>query len=105
HLGEYVAGTKWKSSRNDALWNTDAAQLIQERLVKELTLAGLFSEVTTRPPQPNDLTLKTRVDVFSSQARGVFVARVVGMCALQMRLERHGKVISEHKYEKVVTDA
>jgi hypothetical protein len=105
HLGERVAGTKWTSATTDALWQTDAAQVVQERLVRELTSTGLFSDVTTRSPQPQDLVLQTKVDVFSAQAQGFFVARVVGMCALQISLEHQGKVISNRKYEKVVTDA
>lgn len=105
HLGERVAGTKWESAKTDALWSTEAPQLVQERLVEEFKASGLFSEVVTRPPQPEDVVLKTDVNVFSSQARGFLMVRVVGMCALQITLERNGKVISDRKYEKVVTDA
>jgi ABC-type uncharacterized transport system auxiliary subunit len=105
HEGEPVAGTEWKSVSNDAMWSTDAAKMIQERLVKELKSSGLFLEVTTRPPQPEDLVLKTEIDVFSSQVKGFLVARAVGMSALQVDLERNGKTLLKQKFERVVTDA
>ncbi len=105
HYGERVAGTKWTSSSTDALWNTDVPQMIQERLVKEFTSSGLFAEVTTRPPTSEDVVLRTEIHVFSSQARGFLFVRVVGMSALRVSLERNGKIISEDKFERVVTDA
>jgi ABC-type uncharacterized transport system auxiliary subunit len=105
HERERVACTKWKSASTDAMWSTDTAKMFQERLVKELKSSGMFLQVTNRPPKPEDLVLKTEIDVFSSQARGFLFVRVVGMSALRVSLERKGKTLLEQKFERVVTDA
>jgi hypothetical protein len=105
HYGQRIAGTEWTSVSTDAMGGADAAQLIRERLVKELSSSGLFSEVTTRDPGPNDAILKTEIQAFSCQARGFLIVRVVGMTALHVVVERDGKTLMERTFEKVVTDA
>jgi hypothetical protein len=105
HYGEHVAGTKWTGCATDALWGKDAAQLIQERLVKEFAASGLFTEVTTNQARPGDLVLKTDVYAFCSQVIGFLYDRVAGITSLQISMERDGKILMDEKFDKVITDA
>lgn len=105
HYCEPVAGTRWAGCATDALWNKDAARLIQERLVQEFSSAGLFSEVTTNQAGAGDMVLKTDVHAFCSQVRGFLIDRVAGISSLQVSIEQDGKVLTDKKFEKVVTDA
>jgi ABC-type uncharacterized transport system auxiliary subunit len=100
-----VAGTKWTGCTTDALWNQDAAQLVQERLAREFTASELFAEVTTNLAMPGDLVLKTDIHAFCSQVTGFLVGRVAGISSLQITVERDGKILIDKKFEKVVTDA
>jgi hypothetical protein len=43
NLDQPVAGTKWTSSSTDAMWDTDVEQLIQQRLLMELSSSALHS--------------------------------------------------------------
>ena len=105
HYGEHVAGTRWTGCSTDALWGNDAAQLIQERLVKEFASSGLFAEVTTNQAKPGDLILKTDVHAFCSQVIGFLYDRVAGITSLQISIECDGKILMDKKFDKVVTDA
>jgi hypothetical protein len=106
HYGEKIAGTKWKACSTDALWSKDASQLqIQERLVQEFSISGLFAEVTTNQPRAGDVVLKTDVHAFCSQVIGFLYDRVAGITSLQVKMERDGKVLFCKQFEKVVTDA
>jgi len=105
HYGERVAGTKWTGCSTDPFWNTTASQVIQQRLVKELQLSGLFLRVTTTKTSPDDVILKTEIHAFCSQTVGFIIGRVAGITSLQITLEQNGKVFTDQKYEKVVTDA
>ena len=105
HYGEDVAGTKWKSCSNDPFWSTNASEIIQQRLVKELQASRLFSKVSTTPTSPDDVMMKTEIHAFCSQARGFISVRVAGITSLHITLEQNGKILSDHKFEKVVTDA
>ncbi len=106
HYGEKIAGTKWKACSTDALWSKDAAQLvIQKRLAEQFSSSGLFAEVTTNQPRTGDFVLKIDIHAFCSQVTGFLVDRVAGIVALQMNMERDGKVLLDKQFEKVVTDA
>jgi hypothetical protein len=105
HYGEHVAGTRWTGCSTDALWGKDAAQLIQERLVKEFASSGLFTEVTTNQARPGDLVLKTDVHAFCSQVIGFLYDRVAGITSLQISIDRNGQILMDEKFDKVVTDA
>jgi len=105
HYGDRVAGTHWKGCSTDPLWGDDASALIQKRLVSELEASGLFSSVTTTSTRPDDVVMTTEIHAFCSQAVGVLFIRVAGIGALKVSLARNGKVLSDHKFERVVTDA
>jgi hypothetical protein len=105
HYGEPVAGTKWTGCSNDPFWSTNASQIIEQRLVKELQASGLISKVTTTPMSPNDVMMKTEIHAFCSQTAGFLIVRVAGITSLRVTLEQNGKVFMDHKFEKVVTDA
>ena len=57
HYGKRVAGTKWTGCSTDPLWGSDASQIIQQRLVKELQASNLFSKVFTTPTGPDDVII------------------------------------------------
>jgi hypothetical protein len=105
HYGEPVAGTKWKGCSTDPFWSTDAPEIVQQRLVKELQTSSLFSKVSTAPTNPQDVMMKTEIHAFCSQTRGFFIARVAGISSLRVILEQNGKILLDRKFEKVVTDA
>ncbi|GIW44965.1 MAG: hypothetical protein KatS3mg077_2247 [Candidatus Binatia bacterium] len=105
HYGERIAGTRWKGCCTDALWGGDASALIQKRLVSELEASALFSSVATTLTRPDDLVMRTEIHAFCSQVVGVVFLRVAGITALKVSLEQNGKVLFDHKFEKVVTDA
>jgi hypothetical protein len=106
HYGEKIAGTKWKACSTDALWRKNAAQLlIQERLVQEFSVSGLFAEVTTNQARAGNVVLKTDIHAFCSQVIGFLYDRVAGMTSLRISMERDGKVLLDKQFEKVVTDA
>lgn len=105
HYGEKIAGTKWKACSTDALWARNASQVIQDRLVQEFSSSGLFAEVTTNQARLGDFVLKTDILAFSSQVVGFIYDRVAGMSALQVTVERDGKILLDQRFEKVVTDA
>jgi hypothetical protein len=105
HYGERVAGTKWTGCSTDPLWGTNASEIIQQRLVKELQASGLFSKVLTVPTGPDDVTMKTEIYAFCSQSAGFLVVRVAGITSLRIVLEQNGKVLLDRKFERVVTDA
>jgi len=105
HYGERVAGTKWKGCSTDPLWGSDASQIIQQRLVKELQASNLFSKVSTTPTGPDDVIMKTEIHAFCSQSVGFFIVRVAGITSLRVTVEQNGKVLLDRKFEKVVTDA
>ena len=105
HYGEKVAGTKWKGCSTDPFWDTSASWVIEQRLVRELQVSGLFSKVSTVSPSPQDVILKTEIHAFCSHAVGFFFARVAGISSLRVILEQNGKILLDRKFEKVVTDA
>jgi hypothetical protein len=105
HYGEHVAGTRWTACANDALWDNNAAQLIQKRLVQEFSSSDLFAEVTTNQAKPGDLVLKTDIHVFCSQVIGFVYDRVAGITLVQTSVERDGKILMDKTFDKVVTDA
>jgi len=105
HYGEYVAGTKWRGCSTDPFWGASASEIIQQRLVKEFLASGLFSKVSTTPTSPDDVILKTEIHAFCSQTMGFLFVRVAGITSLHVTLQQNGKVLSDHKFEKVVTDA
>ena len=79
--------------------------MIQDRLVQEFSSSGLFAEVTTNQARLGDFVLKTDILAFSSQVVGFIYDRVAGMSALQVTVERDGKILLDQRFEKVVTDA
>ena len=105
HYDQPVAGTKWKAVSTDATLGSDATKLIQQRMVEALQASGLFAHVTTQTNVPDDVILKTKVDAFCSQVRGFLIDRVVGITSLHVTLEQNGRVLSNHQFEAVVTDA
>ncbi len=105
HYGERVAGTKWKGCSTDPFWNTSAPQIIEERLITELQASNLFSKASRVSTNQQDVIMKTEIHAFCSQTRGFFWVRVVGISSLRVILEQNGKVLLDHKFEKVVTDA
>lgn len=105
HYGEHVAGTRWTGCSTDPFWAERAAQVIRDSLVIELRVSGLFKEVLKTEPKPGALVLKTSVDAFCSQAVGFVFARVAGITALHVTVERDGATLLDRKFERVVTDA
>ncbi len=105
HYDEPVAGTKWTAVSTDATLGADATKLIQQRMVDALQASGLFAHVTTQANGPDDVILKIDVDAFCAQVRGFLIDRVAGMTSLQATLEQNGRVLSQHQFEAVVTDA
>ena len=105
YYGERVAGTKWTGCSTDPFWGTNASEIIQQRLVKELQVSGLFAKVSTTTTSPDDVMMKTEIHAFCSRAVGFLFARVAGITSLHVTLQQNGKVLSDHKFEKVVTDA
>ncbi|HET8933003.1 MAG TPA: hypothetical protein VFN67_06180, partial [Polyangiales bacterium] len=74
-------------------------------MVIELRASGIFKEVSKSEPKPGALVLMTNVDAFCSQAVGFVFARVAGITALHVTVERNGATLLDRKFEKVVTDA
>ncbi len=105
HYSEHVAGTKWMGCSTDPLWGTDASQIIQQRLAKELQASNLFSEVSTTPTGPDDVIMKTEIHALCSQSVGFLIIRVAGISSLHVTFEQKGKVLLDQKFEKGVTDA
>jgi ABC-type uncharacterized transport system auxiliary subunit len=105
HYDEPVARTKWTAVSTDATLGSDATKLIRQRMVEALQTSGLFTQVATQTNGPDDVILKTEVDAFCSQVRGFLIDRVVGITSLQVTLEQNGRVLSQHQFEAVVTDA
>ncbi len=98
-----IAGTTWTGCSTDGLWTTTASQLIQERLTKELHDSGLFAE-SDLVENANPLILRTQIRAFCSQVVGAFIARIAGITAISVSIERNGKVLFERQFERVVTD-
>lgn len=105
HYGEAVAGTRWTGCRTDPFWASDAPSVIRDRMVAELAQSKLFTNVSHEPPAAGDLVVRSDIEAFCSQAVGFLVLRVAGISALKITVERDGRPLLEHKFERVVTDA
>jgi hypothetical protein len=105
HYGEHIAGTKWTGCSTDPFWGANAPEVIEQRLLKELQASGLFSKVTTTQASPDDVVMKTDIYAFCSQTVGFIIGRVAGIASLHVTFEQNGKVLTDQKFEKVVTDA
>lgn len=103
HLGEKIAGTRWKSCRTDALAQGEASRVIGERLLQELRFSRLFRDV--EPGSGGDLELRTEVHALCAQAVGFIFLRVAGITAIRFQLVRGTEVLYEKRIERVVTDA
>jgi hypothetical protein len=77
--------------------------LIEERLTKELYDSGLFAK-SELVENSNPLILKTQIKAFCSQAIGFIYARIAGITAISVSIERNGKILFEKQFERVVTD-
>ncbi|WP_446812048.1 hypothetical protein ACH50O_10965 [Methylomonas sp. 2BW1-5-20] len=105
HYDEHVAGTKWTGCSTDPFWATNAPQVIRERLLKELETSGMFVKVVTISTSPDDVLMKTDINAFCAQTAGFLVARVAGITSLHITFEQNGNVLTDQKFEMVVTDA
>jgi ABC-type uncharacterized transport system auxiliary subunit len=105
HYDEQVAGTRWAGCRTDPFWASDAPSVIRDRMVAELAHSKLFTNVSQGAPAAGDLVVRSDVDAFCSQAVGFLFLRVAGISAIKITIERDGRPLFEHKFERVVTDA
>jgi ABC-type uncharacterized transport system auxiliary subunit len=105
HYGERVAGTRWTGCQTDALWGDQAPSIIQSRLATELSASKLFADARPGEPSAGDLVIRSEIHAFCSQVVGFIYNRVAGITALNIVLERDGKVLFKQKFERVVTDA
>ncbi|WP_152555830.1 hypothetical protein [Ferriphaselus sp. R-1] len=105
HYGEQVAGSRWEGCKTDALWRDTASTILRERISQELSSASLLDQSLSTSPPPGQLTLKSEIYAFCSQAHGFLIVRVAGIAAVKFSLEQNGKTVWERKIEHVVTDA
>jgi ABC-type uncharacterized transport system auxiliary subunit len=105
HYGERVAGTRWTGCQTDALWGDQAPSIIQSRLVTELSASKVVANARPGEPAAGDLVIRSEIHAFCSQVVGFLYGRVAGIAALNIILERDGKVLFKQKLERVVTDA
>jgi hypothetical protein len=105
HYEEHVAGSRWTGCRTDPFWTTEAPVIIRDRIVTELTASKLFTRVSQAPSEPSDIVIRSEIHAFCSQAVGFLILRVAGISALKITVERNGRVLFQHKFERVVTDA
>ncbi len=105
HYEEHVAGTRWTGCRTDPFWTTEAPVIIRDRIVTELTASKLFARVSQVTSEPSDIVIRSEIHAFCSQAVGFIFLRVAGISALKITVERNGRALFQHKFERVVTDA
>jgi hypothetical protein len=105
HYGERIAGTRWTACSTDAAAGENVSAIIQERLAKEVASSKLFDSVSQDEPVDGHLTLRSEVHAFCSQVVGFLYLRVAGIVALNIVVERGGRVLFKEKLERVVTDA
>jgi hypothetical protein len=105
HYEEHVAGTRWTGCRTDPFWATEAPTTIRDRIATELTESKLFARVSQAEAAPSDIVIRTEIHAFCSQAFGFLIVRVAGISALKITVERNGRPLFQHKFERVVTDA
>jgi len=105
HYEEHVAGSRWTGCRTDPFWTTEAPVIIRDRIVTELTTSKLFTRVSQAPSEPSDIVIRSEIHAFCSQAVGFLIVRVAGISALKITVERNGRTLFQHKFERVVTDA
>lgn len=105
HYGERVAGTSWTGCQTDALWGNEASSLIQNRVSTELGASKLFANVHHGDSAAGVVVVRSEIHAFCSQVVGFIFGRVAGITALNITVERDGKVLLKQKFEHVVTDA
>ena len=105
HFGERVAGTRWTGCSTDPFWETDVRTLIRDRLAAELAESKLFARVSQGSPADGDLVIHTEIRALCAQAIGFIYLRVAGISALTITVERGGRPLFDHPFERVVTDA
>jgi hypothetical protein len=105
HYEEHVAGTRWTGCRTDPFWKNEAPAIIRDRITTELSESKLFARVLQAEAAPSDIVIRTEMHAFCSQAFGFLIIRVAGITALKIAVERNGRALFQHKFERVVTDA
>jgi hypothetical protein len=106
HASEAVAGSDWNGCKLDPVWGPSAPKAIQNRLLRELTSAKLFSQVQPGQQTTAEFRLKTEVHAFCGDTRrvGPFEYRGAGISSFLFSLERNGKLVWQGKIEKVIKD-
>jgi hypothetical protein len=104
HVGESIAGTRWKGCETDPFWGESAPGTVAGEIERELRSSGVFREVN---PLGSDesLVLETDIRALCSEAIGLFFVRVAGITSLHFRLRQGDAVLFERTIERVVTDA
>lgn len=105
HYDEHVAGSRWTGCRTDPFWENEAPAIIRDRIATELIDSKLFARVLQADAAPGDIVIRTEMHAFCSQAFGFLIIRVAGISALKIAVERNGRTLFQHKFERVVTDA
>ena len=105
HYGEKVAGTNWAACRTNPLSSEESIVIVRDRLATAISDSKIFSDVSKETPGSNDLIVHTEIQAFCSQVVGFIYGRVAGICSMRIVVERNGKKIMDHKFERVVTDA
>jgi hypothetical protein len=105
HYDEHVAGSRWTGCRTDPFWATEAPVIIRDRIVTELSESKLFVNVSQVSSDPSDIVIRSEIHAFCSQVVGFLFSRVAGISALRITVERNGRTLLQHKFERVVTDA
>ena len=104
--GVKVGGTNWEGCETDTFFGDQARYIIRDNVMKELSDAKLFQEVSDSiEPKAHDLYLRMEINAFCSQVKGFVIARVAGIVSMKFSLMRDDQILYSRKIEKVVTDA
>jgi hypothetical protein len=104
HLGERVAGTRWKGCRTDPFWAGSAPRTLAVELERELRSSQIFREVNP-VDDSSALVLETDMHALCAQAIGFLFIRVAGITSLHFTLRDGNTVLYDETIERVVTDA
>jgi hypothetical protein len=105
HLGENVAGTRWKGCDTDPFWGESAPGTLRADLARELHDSRVFERVVESGDDPSALVLETEIRALCAQAIGFLWLRVAGIVSLHFTLRDGDQLLYQRTIEKVVTDA